>query len=289
MKSFLLLIALFASNAFAIKGTYLDNNNDFLCIVGVQPVYISVDKKVYVSPVKKYCTGTIINRNDKGNSTVITAAHCFEESIMGADGDLILIRGPEFQMYYVEVHCGEHGNKIYDYEFIEDAKGKEILTRNDLPNRIDVKRNEIYDVAVLTLPEHADISCFTSSIKLSAYKNVETTFFNTVASEPSSLFVKDDAECRMAGYGFDNNDTWGTLHTGAVGKMTKQQTTDQSLNMVCGYCFGTNGKVKNMSFGAEGDSGGPLYCKKNGDTAWTLVGILYGGDYTGSSRLMVGK
>ncbi len=281
MKLFLIFLGLLvaSSNAFAIKGAYIENNNDFVCTIRVNPVYITTDKTTFPSSVKKDCTGAIFNRNGTDNSTVTTAAHCFEESIMNSSGAFITVGGPEYPMYYIGVRCGKKGDKVYDYEFIEDAGSKTILERKDIPKKIEVKINETYDVAVLTLPEHADISAFNSSIKLSAYKKIEKTFFNVAADDANSLLVKDDVECRMAGYGLDNFNVAGVLRTGAVGKVTKR--IDKSLNLVYGYCFDTNGKVQNKSLGAEGDSGGPLYCKKKGNiTVWTLVGILPGGGGT---------
>jgi len=145
------------------------------------------------------------------------------------------------------------------------------IERKYLLKKIDVKINKTYDVAVLNLPEHADISSFKSSIKLSSYDKIKSTFFDVVAEE---LSVKMDVECRMAGYGIDNEGKAGTIHTGVVGKI--QGYYDQSLNLIKAVYHKTNGTVKNEALVNPGDSGGPLYCKKSEDTNWTLVGITPG-------------
>ncbi len=109
-------------------------------------------------------------------------------------------------------------------------------------------------------------------------KILDTIFTEDLDS--GTFYLKDDVECRMAGYGTDNDSKIQRLH---VAKLTQgpnyrlyygRHLEKYGMGYVAFSNVDSPKGILKTNHTETGDSGGPLYCKIN--DVWTVIAELHG-------------
>lgn len=130
------------------------------------------------------------------------------------------------------------------------------------PTRHSVKR--IKDPAGARLGNDFDIGL----IQVESEVKAEALALPASKAEADSLF-KDPSRCFINGYGYDNEDKYGTLRAA--------QTTEVDPSA-------TYLKIRGNT-GVHGDSGGPMFCRSQPDGKPVLVGVIHGAMVTSYTEI----
>jgi hypothetical protein len=234
------------------------------------------------------CSGTLIN-----SKHVITAAHCINTTDKPS------------------VECGYQG--VEDNQKIElSSGGSRVVTtgskfkevRTDVVPRKEDSADPLdsnYDIGIIELKTEI------TSIKPASFNTSGRTEFINKDSVPPK--IKSDSECKIEGYGVANDGISGKLNSGPmIGEIELYEgavvaegiymLTDVSPEQLvkiesCMTIYQEDMIPRNFiplaqilaankvysSGVANGDSGGPLYCRKKGASNWTIVGIASTSSY----------
>lgn len=235
------------------------------------------------------CSGTLVS-----STKILTAKHCLEKAPtvsvecgyigeegaskteMTTGGSKVMTKGLKF----IETHT--------DIVINKDHKGANQV-KNDL------------GVIELKSPINPD------SIKPSLFKpNSVYDYFTNVGAPfdgPTPPEIRNDSECKMEGFGINNEGLSGTLHSAPVASflnidqsqiLAGEEYITKNLSpkkrRMINTCVGNYNESllpediiplakrlhEEMMFDsvlAPGDSGGPLLCRKKGTLPWTIVAV----------------
>jgi hypothetical protein len=231
------------------------------------------------------CSGTLVTP-----TKILTAKHCIE-------------RAPS-----VSVECGFSGTEG-EIKVERTKRGAQVITQGIKFKEIrsDIKMSEVEkvnnDLAVIELQTAID----SASIKPAHFKSssIQEFFINIGASfdGPTPPELRSDSECKMEGFGINNEGLSGKLISAPVNSIINIHQSE----IIAGEEFvmdsippkkehAINACLENYnesllprdliplvkkineekmfeSVLTSGDSGGPLLCRKKGTAGWTIVAV----------------
>jgi hypothetical protein len=269
-SGFMMLLSM-TTEAMPISGEYLSvtENPDSVCMV-------SFHELDYIHR----CSATLVD-----DTHVVLASHCFPSGTSKSS---------------VRVSCGSQDSKIKvrAQELFFDARVQTIAhqistraTSSEKPTRLDWEYLRANDIAIIKLKKpipHPPMSTIQN------FESMKKEFFTI--DEAGRVFLKDEAECRFSGYGVDNTQNIGTLHTAQldlkIADYQLEMLDDGSgpllvyypkkivLNREAGSAYAANEEdllsIKTpLSMVENADSGGPLFCRLP-EKDWTLIAVISG-------------
>ena len=257
-KTITLLLCITPISSFAIGGDTIDLSAHPEAIL---PSFCKVTQKFQHSPD---CSGTLI-----APGIVVTASHCVETAS---------------DRTHLEVQCGFHrkGSKLVA-SFRSGVQEQEIKTD---PRYFSDQSQAIQNDTFLS----------ESALDFAVLKLKKTTTLEPLALPPSLENVQnqylsnEETECRYAGFGQDTNFHAGDLsvaelpiHAKEGYDLSIQFGQAQALYHYQSFAVGLPFIVDFVRDGVTtgptnqsllGDSGGPLFCRKNATAPWVVIGII---------------
>lgn len=267
-----------------------------------------VCRVLFLTPQDEYiglCSASLVEKKE-----LQLAAHCFDK-----------VREREFK---TEIDCGYIDDTAPERRFTHPAGG-EVSLKARFKHRVKAAD---YQIATLYTPGTGNSRPQNDEAKIILSQEIPAKNqggidpisvatledLKSIAADPAQidqynlvdLKLRSGADCRIAGYGINNEGGVGSLKNASIGnedllmvnkiRLTSEQliekkfSTGSSAALAIEHClvnlqrevtvqtltalYQTAGTVLNKSgLVTSGDSGGPLYCRKNEQSPWKLVGI----------------
>ena len=273
-----------------IQGTYIDRtDNEPICLLNM---YLK-DTFRNIEPI---CSAFLIAPN-----IVITALHCITNQDIevyneAPDSKYNTITCPNQNNQTKTVKFYPYNVKVLDkslYKFLSSIEDKSLRNGVHSFNKHFGKDFlSFYDIAIIILDDDYFSTKDGYSFFTLSDKNIiqNPTYFTPVKHAGITYHILNtELECRIAGYGHNNENLYQELK---IAKLDSKVVLEQYKrkkkipNLINNRRTAFNVKNNKLVIGkrlstyelgsnlmADGDSGGPMYCRTNNDDAWTVIGV----------------